>query len=73
MLRPYDRVAWPTALDRLFLGERISMTVITLPVSTLRTSKYHFLIVHGGNPQDRNGAFDLGELNSPRVAPLVNL
>ncbi|NEO66364.1 MAG: hypothetical protein F6J98_40675 [Moorea sp. SIO4G2] len=24
----------------------------------------------GGNPQDRNGAFSVGELNSPRVAPL---
>ncbi|NEO69677.1 hypothetical protein [Moorena sp. SIO3H5] len=34
-------------------------------------------VAHGGNPrvkalpsQDRNGAFDLGEFNSPRVAPL---
>ncbi|EGJ32937.1 MULTISPECIES: hypothetical protein [Moorena] len=27
----------------------------------------------GGNPQDRNGALDLGELNSPRVAPLHRL
>ncbi|NEP31868.1 MULTISPECIES: hypothetical protein [Moorena] len=25
---------------------------------------------HGGNPQDRNGAFSVGEFNSPRVAPL---
>ncbi|WAN69920.1 hypothetical protein BJP36_38165 [Moorena producens JHB] len=27
-------------------------------------------IASGGNPQDRNGAFSVGELNSPRVAPL---
>ncbi|NEO22678.1 hypothetical protein [Moorena sp. SIO4A5] len=27
----------------------------------------------GGNPQDRNGAFSVGELNSPRVAPLHRL
>ncbi|WAN69852.1 hypothetical protein BJP36_37805 [Moorena producens JHB] len=27
-------------------------------------------VAHGGNPQDRNGAFSVGELNSPRVAPL---
>ncbi|NEO35803.1 MAG: hypothetical protein F6J90_05480 [Moorea sp. SIOASIH] len=27
-------------------------------------------VAHGGFPQDRNGAFSVGELNSPRVAPL---
>ncbi|WAN69616.1 hypothetical protein BJP36_36595 [Moorena producens JHB] len=27
-------------------------------------------VAPGGNPQDRNGAFSVGELNSPRVAPL---
>ncbi|NEO39283.1 MAG: hypothetical protein F6J90_24270 [Moorea sp. SIOASIH] len=27
-------------------------------------------VAHGGDPQDRNGAFSVGELNSPRVAPL---
>ncbi|NEO62720.1 MAG: hypothetical protein F6J98_20700, partial [Moorea sp. SIO4G2] len=28
-------------------------------------------VAHGGNPQDRNGALSVGELNnSPRVAPL---
>ncbi|NEQ81828.1 MAG: hypothetical protein F6K26_16720 [Moorea sp. SIO2I5] len=27
-------------------------------------------IASGGDPQDRNGAFSVGELNSPRVAPL---
>ncbi|EGJ32251.1 hypothetical protein LYNGBM3L_27180 [Moorena producens 3L] len=30
-------------------------------------------VAHGGNPQDRNGAFSVGELNSPRVAPLHRL
>ncbi|NEP68589.1 MAG: hypothetical protein F6K02_25460 [Moorea sp. SIO3A5] len=30
-------------------------------------------IASGGNPQDRLGALDLGELNSPRVAPLHRL
>ncbi|WAN70110.1 hypothetical protein BJP36_39335 [Moorena producens JHB] len=27
-------------------------------------------VAHGGNPQDRLGALSVGELNSPRVAPL---
>ncbi|NEO68656.1 hypothetical protein [Moorena sp. SIO3H5] len=27
----------------------------------------------GGFPQDRNGAFSVGELNSPRVAPEASL
>ncbi|NET80881.1 MAG: hypothetical protein F6J94_02485 [Moorea sp. SIO1F2] len=35
----------------------------TLPYSRLDA------VAHGGNPH-RNGAFSVGELNSPRVAPL---
>ena len=35
---------------------------------------YIFIVLmqrgHGGFPHDRNGAFSVGELNSPRVAPL---
>ncbi|NEP52696.1 MAG: hypothetical protein F6K65_29395 [Moorea sp. SIO3C2] len=27
-------------------------------------------VAHGGDPQDRLGALSVGELNSPRVAPL---
>ncbi|AOY81042.1 hypothetical protein BJP36_15155 [Moorena producens JHB] len=30
-------------------------------------------IASGGNPQDRLGALSVGELNSPRVAPLHRL
>ncbi|NEP37068.1 MULTISPECIES: hypothetical protein [Moorena] len=30
-------------------------------------------VAHGGNSQDRNGAFTVVELNSPRVAPLHRL
>ncbi|NEP47324.1 MAG: hypothetical protein F6K65_00090 [Moorea sp. SIO3C2] len=32
-----------------------------------------YAIASGGFPQDRNGAFSVGELNSPRVAPLHRL
>ncbi|NEO06559.1 MAG: hypothetical protein F6J98_36080 [Moorea sp. SIO4G2] len=46
------------------LDNIILPTLRTVPCSRLDA------VAHGGNPQDRLGALSVGELNSPRVAPL---
>ncbi|NEQ13758.1 MAG: hypothetical protein F6K44_07700, partial [Moorea sp. SIO3E2] len=65
-------VEWYRRLWADYLAQQNSIAEVICQKSFVRSQTLALLdaIASGGNPQDRNGAFSVGELNSPRVAPL---
>ncbi|NEP66438.1 MAG: hypothetical protein F6K02_13760 [Moorea sp. SIO3A5] len=68
-------VEWYRRLWADYLAQQNSIAEVICQKSFVRSQTLALLdaVAHGGNPQDRLGALSVGELNSPRVAPLHRL